>query len=149
MQLYGPVGKGSRRVAFSILSSDRIDCNETASTVALYGFDLSVSSHRIELIATRHDLFNVASHAIAFSILSSDRIDCNKDGEVWRVSLLVPFSILSSDRIDCNSAHYSRSTPLPLTLSVSSHRIELIATDSNFDFCPPQGDFQYPLIGSN
>ena len=85
----------------------------------------------------------------------------------------VPFSILSSDRIDCNFISFCGDIVLT-ALSVSSHRIELIATTSRSPyskrlgalsvsshrieliatlFAPGPSDvqvvLQYPLIGSN
>ena len=113
--------------AFSILSSDRIDCNTGLAAVhaplhplsvsshrieliATKGVDvtrdippqLSVSSHRIELIATEWTRRSKASFLFPFSILSSDRIDCNSIPGRRSPCGLQPFSILSSDRIDCN-----------------------------------------------
>ena len=68
---------------FSILSSDRIDCNHLRTTPDLCNPALSVSSHRIELIATEDGLPQLI-HPLPFSILSSDRIDCNRDrAAVW------------------------------------------------------------------
>ena len=114
---------------------------------------LSVSSHRIELIATETYRDYRNRQLPYFSILSSDRIDCNVgishervrqhlilSVSSHRIELIAtaqsptgaahnsPFSILSSDRIDCNRKVSDDGLWVPIDLSVSSHRIELIAT---------------------
>ena len=90
-------------MTFSILSSDRIDCNSLETGVVELPLELSVSSHRIELIATLQHRRR-GRESLPFSILSSDRIDCNAAHSFYRAERTGrrAFSILSSDRIDCN-----------------------------------------------
>ena len=158
------------------VSSHRIELIATATKLARPANKraLSVSSHRIELIATPPTFWPLRYSTTSFSILSSDRIDCNATKPSPTIPSATAFSILSSDRIDCNTGFINAVDP-ELHLSVSSHRIELIATNKNLTRHPLHlsslsvsshrieliatqtqslsafnvRDFQYPLIGSN
>ena len=115
--------------AFSILSSDRIDCN--VSYIAVCGDEplmLSVSSHRIELIATPHPegVGWRSMGAFQYPLIGSNWLQRDLQSRN-RSKKSKTFSILSSDRIDCNGRG-SQIGQSPSPLSVSSHRIELIAT---------------------